>query len=123
MAKPCILFVDDEPVVAGTAGQMFELFGYDAVIKQDPCQALELFRRHPGRFDLVITDQAMPEMEGMELARAIRAVRDNLPVVLISGFADEAMERQAASLGIAAVFAKPFNIPALAAKLHELLGE
>ena len=81
-----ILLVDDETDLAKAGGKMLERLGYEVVVSTDGREALELFRARPGRFDLVITDQAMPGMNGMELARELTGIRADLPVILCTGF-------------------------------------
>jgi PAS domain S-box-containing protein len=81
-----ILLVDDETDLAKAGGKMLERLGYEVVVSTNGREALDLFRTGPGRFDLVITDQAMPGMTGLELARELTGIRANLPVILCTGF-------------------------------------
>ncbi len=81
-----ILLVDDEDDVAFSGGKLLERLGYTVTVKMDGREALELFRAGPDRFDLVITDQAMPGMSGMELARELTGIRADIPVILCTGF-------------------------------------
>ena len=81
-----ILFVDDEKDVAFSGGKMLERLGYQVEVKVDSREALELFRAGPDRFDLVITDQAMPGLSGMELSRELTGIRPDIPVILCTGF-------------------------------------
>jgi PAS domain S-box-containing protein len=81
-----ILLVDDEEDVVFAAQRMLDQLGYHVTALSDPCQALQMFREHPDRFDLVITDQTMPNMNGTELARELTHIRQSIPVILCTGY-------------------------------------
>ncbi|HEB51009.1 MAG TPA: PAS domain S-box protein [Desulfobulbus sp.] len=81
-----ILFVDDEPMIADLGRKMLGQLGYAVTATSDPVAALELLRKNPDCFDLVITDMTMPGMSGMELVREIGALRPALPVIACTGF-------------------------------------
>ena len=80
-----ILFVDDEEDVVFTGKKMLERLGYSVDAHTDSRMALEAFRRKPAEFDLIITDQCMPQMTGTELAREIAGIRNDIPIVLCTG--------------------------------------
>ena len=84
-----ILLVDDENDVAFAGRKMLERLGYDVIVKMDGREALELFRAGPDRFDLIITDQAMPGMSGTELAKELTSIRPDIPVILCTGFGND----------------------------------
>ena len=84
-----ILLVDDENDVAFAGRKMLERLGYDVIVKMDGRAALELFRAGPDRFDLIITDQAMPGMSGTELAKELTSIRPDIPVILCTGFGND----------------------------------
>jgi len=81
-----ILFVDDEEDVVFSGKKMLERLGYDVIACRDGSEALELFSATPERFDLVITDQNMPNMSGTELTREIMKIRSDIPVILCTGY-------------------------------------
>lgn len=85
-ASERILLVDDEINLIFGATLMLKQLGYTVVSRTDPVQALELFRSNPDNFDLVITDQAMPNMSGMEMAAKMAEIRPGLPIVLCTGY-------------------------------------
>ena len=68
--------------------------GYRVTSMRDSTAALDLFRRDPSGFDIVMTDQTMPEMTGVELAKEILAIRKDMPVVLCTGFSHRWMPRR-----------------------------
>lgn len=84
-----ILLVDDEAEVASTFRRQLMRLGYQVDAFKAPGLALEHFRRRPGDYDLVITDMVMPEMNGQELASAIRIERMDMPVIICSGYRPE----------------------------------
>lgn len=81
-----ILLVDDEEnLVYGTA-RMLKQLGYSVTATTDPLDALQLFSTKPEKFDLIITDQAMPHMNGTELARELAHIRPDIPIILCTGY-------------------------------------
>mgnify|MGYP000861799589 CR=1 FL=1 len=82
-----ILVVDDDFLVAMNTTAMLEDLGHEAVEVHSGAEALRVFK-DDGRFDLVITDQAMPQMTGDQLISAIRQIRRDIPVVLATGYAE-----------------------------------
>ena len=102
-----ILFVDDEVEIGLLAQQMLQRVGYSVTTKTDSREALKLFRRRPKDFDLIITDQAMPKLYGVELAEEILKIRPDMPVILISGFADAITLESVKEKGIRDYIMKP----------------
>lgn len=82
----CILLVDDEEDLVFGTERMLTQFGYKVISRTDPRAALQLFRSAPEQFDLIITDQAMPHMNGTELARELTRIRPDIPVILCTGY-------------------------------------
>jgi PAS domain S-box-containing protein len=81
-----ILLVDDENDLVYAGKKMLERLGYQVDTRTGGLEALELFRIEPHRFDLIITDQAMPGMNGTELARALTDIRADIPIILCTGY-------------------------------------
>jgi len=81
-----ILLVDDDEDLLFSVTLMLQKLGYNVTSQNDPIKALELFRLAPDAFDLVITDQAMPSLNGIQLAEELTALRPGLPVILCTGF-------------------------------------
>ena len=116
-----IMVVDDESLVVEVAGEMLRLLGYQVTVLLSSRQALDLFRRDPEQFDLVITDLTMPELTGLELAVEMLALRRNLPIILSTGFADEGVQLRASAIGIVKIVHKPFTVGELAVWVREAL--
>lgn len=80
-----ILFIDDEEQLAKLGKDFLEEIGYRVSVQFNGIEALAQVQENPDRFDLVITDQTMPKMTGIELAKQLRQVAPDLPVILCSG--------------------------------------
>ncbi|MFZ2448538.1 MAG: PAS domain-containing protein [Syntrophobacteraceae bacterium] len=116
-----ILLVDDEPGIVKSYGKMLARLGYTVEGKTDSIKALEAFRASPDRFDLVLTDQTMPGLTGIQLARQVREIRPGIPVILCSGF-DEAANRTAAEeVGISDFLMKPLLLQEAATTVRAVL--
>jgi signal transduction histidine kinase len=102
-----IMLVDDEPAVVGTATAMLEAQGYRVSAFTEPSLALEEFSRDPSGFDLLITDETMPGMTGLKLAKKVLGIRKNFPVILCTGFSDTVSEDKARVAGIREFVMKP----------------
>jgi PAS domain S-box-containing protein len=113
-----ILVLDDELEVAVTFQRLLKLLNYQAIISTNPHEAITLFRANPEAFDLVITDLAMPDLNGVEVARQLRAIRPHTPILLVSG--STAIESMAdfRGAGISDLMVKPVSIAALAEVIH-----
>ena len=116
-----ILFVDDEPVLTHLARQMLEGLGYTVTTTTDSQQALDLFRSGPHLFDLVITDMTMPKMTGELLAQELLKIRDDVRVILCTGYSASMSEDRAIEMGIRAFALKPLLKRDLANKIRSVL--
>lgn len=116
-----ILVVDDEASVAGFLGELLESRGYCVQVVNDSDTALQRFRDDPGAFDLVVMDQTMPGMTGMELAGALLDMRPALPIILCTGYSEEVDEARARARGIRGYLTKPLSVRALLETVRELL--
>ncbi|MGZ4887064.1 MAG: PAS domain-containing protein [Candidatus Aminicenantales bacterium] len=116
-----ILFVDDEVMQVRAMSKLLEHLGYRAVGLTDPRQALEVFRRHPRAFDVLITDQTMPNMSGIELACEILKTRPDLPVIVCTGYSETLGEKEALAMGIKDFMMKPFSVREIAEAIRRVL--
>jgi len=111
-----ILLVDDDPLVVATTSGMLEELGHDADCTAASAEEALVLLRHAGSFDLLLTDVTMPGMNGVQLARAARALRPTLPILLASGFAElDALAGKAWPR-----LRKPYDLPGLEAALAAL---
>lgn len=118
-----ILLVDDEEVIGQLQQQVLESLGYQVTVMTSSMDTLMLFREQPDNFDLVITDMAMPNMNGAELARQIFAIRPDIPVVLCTGFSELINEEKAKAIGISAYIMKPVSKEDLAKVVRKVMDE
>jgi two-component system cell cycle sensor histidine kinase/response regulator CckA len=118
-----ILYVDDEEVLTTVVGQMLETLGYKVTIRMSSREALELFKAHPERFDLVITDQTMPKMTGDQLAEEIIAIRSDTPIILCTGFSTKVTEEKARKIGIREFVMKPITMQDIAEAIRKALDQ
>ena len=116
-----ILLVDDEEVLVEAQYSALKKLGYQVVPSSKSIEALEIFRSQPDKFDLVMTDQTMPKMTGVELARQIIEIRPQIPIILCTGFSEMISKEQAESLGIRAFVMKPSELEKIAKTLREVL--
>jgi len=107
--KEVILLVDDEEMMVDVTGQILERLGFAVVAKTSSLDALEAFQEKPDEFDLVITDQVMPNMTGTQLARDLMSIRPDIPVILCSGFPESVSLDEVERVGIKKFIMKPIS--------------
>lgn len=105
-----ILLVDDDDMARKPVALILQRLGYRVEAIAEPVRALELVVQQPGRFDLVITDFAMPTLTGAELASRIRALRPDLPIILLSGYVDPAHNVSLENSAITLELRKPADL-------------
>ena len=116
-----VLLIDDEISILRVQQQMLERLGYRVDISESGLAALEVFRGDPDGFDLIITDYTMPEMTGTDLAKAVMNIRDDIPVILSTGFSEQINEEKAKALGIRAFVMKPIVMNEMAETIRQVL--
>jgi len=118
-----ILLVDDEEAIIKMEKQALERLGYQVTSRISGIEALEAFRASPDKYDMVITDMAMPNMPGDKLSVELSKICPDIPVLLCTGFSETMSEEKAASLGIKGFLLKPIIIKDLAHKIREVLDK
>jgi PAS domain S-box-containing protein len=116
-----ILFVDDEKSLVELAVEMLQLHGYTVTSKTNSVKALETFAADPDNFDLVITDQTMPNMTGDELSSELFKIKPGVPIILYTGYSSKISAEMAKELGIAEYFLKPFDMEHLVRSVRKVL--
>jgi signal transduction histidine kinase len=116
-----ILLVDNEKAVADTVQLMLERLGYKVEVRTSKIDALKAFRAKPQAFDLVITEQSMSNMTGIDLSKALMRIRPDIPLILCSEFSEVISEEKAAGMGIKALAMKPLVISEIAATIRGVL--
>ncbi|MFZ2448097.1 MAG: PAS domain S-box protein [Syntrophobacteraceae bacterium] len=117
----CILFVDDEDAIVAAWKDILTGLGYNVVTCRSGMEALGCFYSQPGRFNIIITDQTMPQMTGMDFAREVLGIRPDVPILLCTGFIDSVSEEKAKELGIREVVMKPFTRRQFAETIRSVL--
>jgi PAS domain S-box-containing protein len=116
-----ILLVDDEIPLLKVNSSILKKFGYTVSATARSKEALEWFRNDPDRFDLVISDQTMPEMTGIDLAREILLLRPKIPVIICTGYSAVISEEEAAAIGVKKYVSKPVGVTRLAQIIRTIL--
>jgi len=116
-----ILFVDDEEPIVQLYQQMLEGLGHRVTGSTDSRRALEVFRRTPEGFDLVITDLTMPHLTGVDLLQRISEIRPDVPLVLITGFQDALSPENFLRQGFQAVLMKPILMHEMSEAVQKVL--
>ncbi len=117
-----ILLVDDSEEIAEMACCSLEQQGYAVTVFSSSTKALAQFRDCPHEFDLVITDQVMPQMTGTDFACELLGIRSDLPIILISGFGHGMTFEQARMIGISECLMKPFSDKTLGMAIRRALN-
>ena len=118
--SPRVLYIDDDEALVSVMSRMMIRRGIRVSAHVNQQRALELLCADPEAFDLVLTDYNMLGMSGLEVARAVRAIRTTLPVVLTSGFMDDATLAQVKDAGVREIVAKTDSVDALCAVVQRL---
>jgi signal transduction histidine kinase/sensor domain CHASE-containing protein/ActR/RegA family two-component response regulator len=118
-----VLFVDDEQDVVYVAKEMLQILGYDVTATTDSRQAWKYFSDNPTRYDIVVTDLAMPHMDGRELIERILALTDQVPVLLCSGFLSSFDADTFVDTGMVNTLKKPYSSQELTREIQKLLHQ
>jgi CheY-like chemotaxis protein len=117
-----VLVVDDEPMLASLGRQLLEGMGFLVESYTASREALDRVSGNPGDFDLIMTDQTMPGITGLELARRVREITPDLPVLLTTGYSEILTGKRLEQAGVRQVLTKPFNRRDLGRAIAEVLG-
>jgi PAS domain S-box-containing protein len=117
-----ILLVDDEKPVAAMETQILSRMGYKVTAFTDSIEALAAFKNDPDRFDLVITDVAMPNMSGDKLAEALKRIKPDIPILLCTGYSERMTPETVRKLGVSGFLTKPMLTRDLDRTLRTILG-
>ena len=116
-----VLYLDDEEAMVFLMERLLQKRGFRVSGFTVAAEALAAVSANPGDFDLVVTDFNMPTTSGLDVARAIRAIRSDLTVVVTSGYISEELRGGAAAAGVEHVIFKPNSVEEMAALLVDLL--
>jgi CheY-like chemotaxis protein len=122
MAAARILVAEDEEAVRALVHRALVEDGHQVVVAADGAEALDALKRNDGRFDLVVTDIRMPVMDGIALALAAARDFPSLPIMLMTGYADQRDRASGLDALIQDVIAKPFTIAEIRFAVAALLA-
>ena len=103
--------------------EMLSCLGYEATVHTSSVEALKTFQAAPWQFDVVITDQTMPIMTGERLARELRHIRPDIPIILCTGFSHTMTASKAQALSVDAFLLKPLGFRELGLALQQVLEQ
>ncbi len=116
-----ILLIDDEEAVANMEQQLLERLGYNVITRIGSIEALEAFKSNPDKFDLIITDMAMPNMTGIQLSQEIKKIKPTVPIIICTGFSDQITDEKCQALGLQGYVLKPVIVKELAGIIRKIL--
>jgi PAS domain S-box-containing protein len=116
-----ILLVDDEEQIVIMTREMLVRIGYKVTALSDSLEALHAFRENPDSFDLVISDQTMPGMTGMQLAKEMLGIRIDIPIILTTGYSEGINEEKTKTSGIRSFVMKPYTFQNLSLIIRAVL--
>ena len=117
-----ILLVDDEDLLVDLGQRMLEQLGYRVTPVVSSIEALRLFEKDPDRYDLVLTDLTMPNLEGDKLAAAMLKIRPEIPIIIATGFSEKLTEQKLAMIGIRKMVLKPIVMHDIADTIRQVLA-
>jgi signal transduction histidine kinase/CheY-like chemotaxis protein len=116
-----ILFLDDEPTIAGWGKQILSRLGYSVASFNRSVDALDAFRKAPDQFDLVVTDVVMPHMTGDLLASQILSIRPDMPIIMFTGYSEKSKGENSIHAGVKEILSKPLAAADLARAIRRVL--
>lgn len=116
-----VLFIDDEKAICTLAERALARLGYRATTFTSPLKALACFREEPSAFDVVVTDEMMPELRGTQVLMELRAIRSDIPVILYSGFIETLRSKADPGTRFDAYAMKPMVIPELTHAIRKVM--
>lgn len=119
--KKKIIFVDDEHIICTMAEDIMPFFGFDIDVFEDSVRALEKFKENPHSYDIIVTDQSMPSINGFELLSQIIKIRADIPKILCTGYCDQFEELKKNEIGIDALYRKPYHFEDLIDEIRKLV--
>ncbi|MBF0288684.1 MAG: response regulator [SAR324 cluster bacterium] len=121
--KESILLVDDEQLVAHMLAQRLKRLGYQVTTILSSKEALSLVMSSPDHFDLILTDQSMPDLSGIQLAKALLQHKIDLPILLLTGYGDAVTLKKAKEIGIRDCLMKPVDLAQLTKSIRSALNQ
>lgn len=118
-----ILVVDDDVSLSHFMRELLQTYGYQVTVVNDPRDAINVFEKNPNNFDLIITDQTMPNIPGDALATSILEKHPSVPIILCTGYSERIDEEKAMALNIKGFLSKPIETKKLIHMMEKLLNK
>ncbi len=118
-----ILLVDDEQQIVHSQKQALERLGYTVTARTSSIEAMEAFRAHPDRYRAVVTDMTMPNLTGDLMAKEMKSIRPDIPIIICTGYSEKLSESRVRMSGIDLFLMKPVGRMDLANALRQLLDK
>lgn len=116
-----ILLIDDEQIIQDAVGEMLNWLGFSATIASDGSKAIEIFKKCPSKFDLIILDMIMPGMNGKECFVELQKIKPDIKVLVCSGYSNDIDRQQLFNDGVAGILLKPFESTTLTKAIYDIL--
>jgi CheY-like chemotaxis protein len=120
--RETVMVVDDEPALLSLTEEILSELGYEPVGFASSTAALRAFKSNADRFDAILTDEVMPDLQGTQLARELSVLRPGLPIILMTGHGGADLPERAAAAGVSDVLRKPLQKSDLAESLAKVLS-
>ncbi len=118
-----ILLVDDEARIVEFGTRLLERLGYRVTGTVDSLHACKIFKDNPNQFGIIITDNAMTIMDGMELSRKVLSISPDMPILMFTGFGDDITAIEAQDIGVRAFLHKPFTQSKFTRTIRQILDK
>ena len=119
-SKPRILFIDDDEALIDIGKRSLQKLGFEVSAHLSSLEALAAFQNQPYKYDAIITDLTMPNLNGLDLARKINAIRPEIPIILCTGDRSAFTDEQIAACGIEEIMLKPLSMNNWATLLNKI---
>jgi signal transduction histidine kinase/ActR/RegA family two-component response regulator len=120
--RETVMVVDDEPALLSLTEEILSELGYEPVGFASSTAALGAFKSNVDRFDAILTDEVMPDLQGTQLARELSVLRPGVPIILMTGHGGTDLAERAAAAGVSDVLRKPLQKSDLAESLAKVLS-
>ena len=119
--RESILFVDDETAIVRFSEKALTKLGYRVTTAATPVEAMEIVRQQKQSFDLIVTDMTMPQMTGLQMARKLKPIIPQVPIIICTGYSNRIDLETISRDGIERILTKPVSVSELAQCIREVL--
>ena len=116
-----ILVIDDEHLIREIAKDMLNALGHDVILAENGKEGLEIYIKNKDKIDLVLLDQVMPEMNGIECLHELRRVNPDVKVIFVTGVKKATFWKELKSLGVKVYLGKPYSIKKMEQAINKII--